>query len=232
MKKTLDTWNRLPQMEEAHNGKGPIYDLPEDQKYELQGRIIGDFEKHVAAIDWSNPEYCKLITENTKSSNYDYSNGMKEMGYGYHNTTMEQIIISEPVNEAHEFFLNIAKATRMENVEFMACKMPPGNMTPWHQDFFCSYRIRWGLDHITDEDRYQHIKRYWMPMGDWKTGHFYQSNQTIFGKWKAGELYAGPGDTPHLAVNAGTENRYFAQITGTITDDMLGSKGYEEIVID
>jgi hypothetical protein len=73
-----------------------------------------------------------------------------------------------------------------------------------------------------------------MPLEDWKNGHFYQSNKTVLWNWKAGQMFAGPGDTPHLAATAGTESRYFAQITGCIPEhgDYIGKHKYEELLIN
>jgi hypothetical protein len=180
-------------------------------------------------VDWDNPLYCKLLTDKKERVNYSYSEQMKSYGYDHSNTEMQQVIMNDKENSVHAFFISCAESTRLKNVELMVCKQPAGNITPWHQDFFCAYRERHNLD-ISDNDRYNVIKRFWMPLEDWKSGHFYQSNQTVFWGWRAGDLYAGPGDTPHLAATAGTEPRYFAQITGCVNNgDYLGKDGFETI---
>ena len=207
--------------------------VPDDQQYTLHGRIHANFAKYLSQVNWDNPLYCKLLTDKKDRVNYDYSEQMKSHGYSLDNTEMRQKIMNDLDDPVQKFFIKCAQATRLKNVELMVCVQPPGNITPLHQDFFCAYRERHGLD-IADEERYNIIKRFWMPLEDWKSGHFYQSNKTVFWNWKAGDLYAGPGDTPHLAATAGVEPRYFAQITGCIDEsgDYLGKSGFETVVID
>jgi len=231
-KKNLDHWSRVPQMIEAHNNEGPITRVPQEQKYTLHARIIADFSKYLSQVDWQDPLYCKLLTDKKDRANYNYSETMKSHGYSLDNTEMQQKIMKNDDDPAQNFFRRCAAATRLDNVEVMICMQPTGNMTPLHQDFFCAYRERWNLD-ISDDERYNRIKRFWMPLEDWKNGHFYQSNKTVFWNWKAGEMFAGPGDTPHLAATAGTEPRYFAQITGCLPEsgDYIGKNGYEELSI-
>lgn len=229
--KTLDHWSKLAEMEQAHNKQGPTTQVPLDQKYTLHGRIEADFEKYLSQVDWNDPLYCKLLTDKKERVNYSYSEQMKSYGYSYNNTEMQQKIMKDETDPVQAFFIKCAKATRLKNVELMVCMQPPGNITPWHQDFFCSYRERQNLD-ISDDERYNVIKRFWMPLEDWKTGHFYQSNNQVFWGWKAGDMYAGPGDTPHLAATAGMEPRYFAQITGCVNNgDYLGKDGFETVTI-
>lgn len=232
-KKNLDHWSRVPQMIEAHNNEGPITLVPQEQKYTLHSRIIADFSKYLSQVDWQDPLYCKLLTDKKDRANYNYSETMKSYGYSNSNTEMTQKIMKDDTDPVHGFFKKCAATTGLDNVEIMVCRQLPGNITPWHQDFMLSYRERHNMNDIPDDKIYDHCKRYWMPLEDWKNGHFYQSNKTVFWDWKAGQMFAGIGNTPHLAATAGTEPRYHAQITGCIPSngEYLGKHGYAEIVI-
>ena len=219
-------------LQQAHDNESPYAKIPPDQKYTLHGRIKADFAKYLKGIDWDDPGHWNLFTDKKERANHEYSEKLKGIGYTHSNTEMQQKIMKDDYDPGESFFLKCASATRLKDVDFIVCKQPPGNMTPWHQDFCASYRERHNLD-VSDDECYNIIKRFWMPLEDWKIGHFYQSNNTVLWGWKAGDLYTGPGNTPHLAASAGTEPRYFAQITGCVENgDYLGKDGFETIIIN
>ena len=212
-----------------------IKPVPEDQQYTLHGRIEADIAKHLEQIDWDNDHFsCKFLLSDDKDRlNYQHAQKLKSVGLVNANTNMRQKRMKDENDPAQSFFIRCAKATRLKDVEILVCRQPPGNLTPWHTDYFISYRDRNNYNDVPKETVHELFRRYWMPLEDWKSGHFYQSNRATFWGWKAGDLYSGPSDTPHLAGNAGTETRYFAQITGFMKDiDYLGKNGFETVEID
>lgn len=219
-------------MKAATQEKKLITPVPEDQKYTLHGKLEGDFAKHLLQVNWEGHGRYKLITKEKDRMNFGYSEEMKSVGYDLANTKIIQKIMKDENDPTQSFFIKCGKATRLKNVEVVINMQSPGNITPWHQDHFISYRERHNCS-MSNENLYGLYKRYWMPLEDWKSGHFFQSNNTVHVKWKAGELYAGKGDTPHLAATAGLEPRYFAQITGMIDgDDYLGKDEFETVTIE
>jgi len=122
--------------------------------------------------------------------------------------------------------------TRMKNCEVFIHKMDPARFTILHQDFYKGFRERHGYGHIGDDEVHNIVRRYWVTLQDWKSGHYYETNGNPIVGWKAGDVHTGPGYHPHLAANAGLVPRYFCVITGLMTDDMFGDKGYEEIKLE
>ena len=53
---------------------------------------------------------------------------------------------------------------------------------------------------------------------DWRSGHIMEVDDQQLTGWKAGDWVGWRYDTPHLAANLGTTDRYTLQITGTYED--------------
>lgn len=51
---------------------------------------------------------------------------------------------------------------------------------------------------------------------DWKSGHYFEINETPIVNWKAGDFILWKGSTPHLAANFGISDRYTIQLTGQV----------------
>ena len=49
---------------------------------------------------------------------------------------------------------------------------------------------------------------------NWKSGHYFEINDTPIVKWKKGDYVMRKNDVPHMAANLGRENRYTMQVTG------------------
>tara|TARA_R110000782_G_scaffold13413_3_gene39548 strand:- start:1954 stop:2568 length:615 start_codon:yes stop_codon:yes gene_type:complete len=195
------------------------------EHYTIHARILANFEKYVSQAAQKYP----APTDRKDPGEYD--NGAVENRAG---RWITQNFMKDDTDPVHSFFKRCATATGLDNVEIIVCMQQPGVATPPHQDYLYSYRKRHNLCNISDNDRYQRIKRYWMPLEDWKTGHCYQSNNKVFLNWKAGDLFTGPEDHCHSAATSGTDARHFAQITGCIptNGEYLGKHGYKEVVVD
>jgi len=190
------------------------------EHYTIHARILADFKKYLSQ---------DLSADRIEKEPSEYDTDAVENRAAH---WLAQHFMEDDTNPVHSFFKRCAAATGLDNVEIIVCIQQPGATTPMHQDFFYSYRKRHNLD-ILDNDRYHRIKRYWMPLEDWKPGHSYRSNNKVYSYWEAGDMFTGPEDHNHSASTAGTEPRYFAQITGTIPEngEYLGKNGYQEITI-
>jgi len=62
--------------------------------------------------------------------------------------------------------------------------------------------------------RNSRIWRYIFFVEDWKPGHIFEIDGTLFPNWKAGDWVAWRYDVPHMAANLGNEDRYTIQLTG------------------
>lgn len=88
-------------------------------------------------------------------------------------------------------------------------KLLPGTLVPIHEDHFINYMKYYRL---SDKAK---ISRCLLFLEDWKPGHYFEAEARSFIKWKAMDYVVWTHDTPHLGMNAGREDRYTLQITGT-----------------
>jgi len=206
-----------------------LSEFPDDICYSKVGRILNDFSTYVKQIDWqgktwfANPLYLRHTTEKNKHN---------MLGYGRENTALGHIAADnlDQVNqEVYNFIKKITDFICVDRPEAMLSSVMPGVITPLHTDLYNSYRRRQDITWIDNSNVHQLIRRYWIPLEDWKIGHFFQSNKKVITHWKAGEIYSGPSNHPHLAANAGVEPRYFLLVTGLITLDSLPIDKYTEV---
>ena len=102
-------------------------------------------------------------------------------------------------------YINLLK---WKNVSVNLYLLQTENILPLHSDHYVTYQK---LHNITDTSK---IWRAVVFMEDWKTGHYFQIENTLLPTWKAGDFVAWQYDTPHMAANIGIEPRYTMQITG------------------
>lgn len=91
---------------------------------------------------------------------------------------------------------------------YQISKMTAGMILPQHVDRYQTYRHN---NNIKDIDS---IHRIIVFLDNWQPGHYLEVNGEPFVKWQAGDWVCWQGQTPHLAVNLGKEDRYTLQITG------------------
>ena len=86
-------------------------------------------------------------------------------------------------------------------------KMETGVILPMHRDHYNTYRVKFncGMDQIN---------RVLIFLEDWKSGHYFEVENTPIMKYKAGTFVHWKGDARHMASNIGEEDRYTLQITG------------------
>jgi hypothetical protein len=89
--------------------------------------------------------------------------------------------------------------------------MPTGTVMPVHSDLYKRYIELYGL-----QGREHTIHRALMLLEDWKPGHYLEVEGQPYVNWRAGDTVEWVYDTPHMAANIGTANRYTIQITGHV----------------
>lgn len=88
-------------------------------------------------------------------------------------------------------------------------QMNTGDLLPVHRDHYLTYQR---VFNITDTSV---IWRAIVFMDDWRSGHYFDINNTPVVNWRRGDYIAWNFDVPHMAFNMGLEPRYTLQITGT-----------------
>jgi hypothetical protein len=87
-------------------------------------------------------------------------------------------------------------------------QMNTGDTLPVHRDHYITYQK---VFDITDTGV---IWRAIVFMEDWKSGHYFEIDNTPVFSWRAGDFVVWNYDVPHMAANLGIEPRYTLQITG------------------
>ncbi len=88
--------------------------------------------------------------------------------------------------------------------------MPPGTIMPEHKDTYPVYKKMLNI-----EDPNQ-VCRILVFLDDWKSGHYFEVDDTPVINWKKGDCCMWIGEAPHIAANIGRENRYTLQVTAKI----------------
>jgi len=99
-----------------------------------------------------------------------------------------------------------------ENVGLNFYKQSTLDIFPLHYDSYISYRK---LFNISDPSL---VWRCVVFLEDWKSGHYFEIDNTAFCNWKKGDYVVWNNDVQHFAANIGIEPRYTMQITGCSKD--------------
>jgi len=87
-------------------------------------------------------------------------------------------------------------------------KMNPGKILPYHIDAYVRYIDYHKLEEV------ERIHRAIIFLEDWQPGHIFEIDGYPLTNYKSGTIVVWQYDTPHLAANLGTSDRYTLQITG------------------
>ena len=129
----------------------------------------------------------------------------RELGYTQQRFTgdMYDMRFSEP-----QWVSGFRDAFPLQHFSWSVYRMRPGDVLPNHSDI---YRRFCDIYQINDP---QTIRRYVVFLEDWQSGHYFEIDGIPVVKWQAGSWACWHGDTPHLAANIGSTDRYTLQITG------------------
>ncbi len=132
----------------------------------------------------------------------------QKQGHYYAKYTGDMIDIRDGMPQ---WAIDIGEKIGLKNTGTSLYKMLPGTILPIHRDTYSLYKKVHGLpDDFTD------IARAIVFLEGWQSGHYFEIDNTPIINWKAGDIVAWYYDTPHIAANIGSTNRYTLQITGCI----------------
>lgn len=86
-------------------------------------------------------------------------------------------------------------------------KQMPGQTLPSHLDTFFTFSVNNGIEP-------KDCVRINIFLEDWKTGHYFEINETPVLQWKQGDAIMIEIEEPHLSGNMGMEPKYTMQVTG------------------
>lgn len=112
----------------------------------------------------------------------------------------------------HELPFEVEMPFEIEDeYEWFFMKLKPGMMQPVHQDY-----AEYGKEYVDGVavSNAQNVKRYWMPLQDYKRGHMFYYDNKIVTDYKAGDLFLHDGeDVWHGGGNIGHMTRYTMNLT-------------------
>lgn len=131
-------------------------------------------------------------------------------GYNAQNTRVWETTSAMPkIQMAWED--RVAKHLPLTAVESKPTLQTPGNIIPWHQDKFFSFKRQHGDTEF--------IVRFVVFLRDWATGHFLQAGDSVICHWKAGDVITWMPQRMHLSVNVGIENKWTVNYTGILKEN-------------
>jgi len=129
----------------------------------------------------------------------------KSLGHNYERYTG---LMRDQSKQLPDWCIDIAKQLPVNKFGITLYCMPPGTIMPEHKDTFIKYR------EINELSLKDNVGRAVIFLEDWKSGHYFEIDETPIINWKKGDYVLWKNDTPHMAANLGKENRYTMQITG------------------
>jgi len=150
-------------------------------------------------------EYKNLTYINKPFNDKDTIQRWKSLGHNYQNYTG---LMRDQSQKLPEWCYEVAKQLPLQNSGITLYCMTPGIIMPEHSDTFIKYREIMKLKSTDD------VGRAVVFLEDWKSGHYFEINETPIVNWRKGDYILWKNDTPHMAANLGKENRYTMQVTG------------------
>ena len=129
----------------------------------------------------------------------------KSLGHNYEKYTG---LMRDQSQQLPDWCFNVLEQIPLQKSSITLYCMSPGTIMPEHSDTFIKYREIMNLK-ITDD-----VGRAVIFLEDWKSGHYFEIDETPMVNWKKGDYVLWKNDTPHVAANLGKENRYTMQVTG------------------
>lgn len=119
-------------------------------------------------------------------------------------------VMYDSTNPIPDWCSNVAEKIGIKNPGFVFYKMKTGDIMPTHVDHFRRYC------EVFNTKR-ENVWRAIVFLDDWKSGHYFEIENTAVCNYKKGDYVIWSSDTPHAASNIGIDDRYTLQITGTLT---------------
>ena len=154
-------------------------------------------------------EYKNLTYINKPFNDRDTIERWKSLGHNYEKYTG---LMRDQSQQLPDWCFNVLEQIPLQNSLITLYCMTPGTIMPEHSDAFVKYR------EILSLKETDNVGRAVIFLEDWKSGHYFEIDETPIVDWKKGEYVLWKNDTPHMAANLGKENRYTMQVTGIYND--------------
>lgn len=152
-------------------------------------------------------EYKNLTYINKQFNNQKTIEKWKSLGHNYEKYTG---LMRDQSKQLPNWCFEVKMQIPLQNSSVTLYCMFPGTIMPEHSDTFTKYREIVNLSPTDD------VGRAVIFLEDWKSGHYFEINNTPIVDWKKGDYVLWKNDTPHIAANLGKENRYTMQVTGIL----------------
>ena len=100
-----------------------------------------------------------------------------------------------------------SKEFELKNVCSSYYKMGTGTILPNHKDTYIRYKELFNCSSID-------IERAIIFLENWKSGHYFEIENTPIIEWSTGDYVWWKSNTEHMAANIGVTDRYTLQLTG------------------
>lgn len=148
------------------------------------------------------------VTDEGRATAFESQNKKYHLaGYTKHNTKYKQ---SFPVIDPFAHF----GASLFDRCTVAVMYQMPGQVLPEHVDTFYMVSKKF---QVNPED----CIRVNIFLEDWKSGHYFEINETPILQWKQGDAIIIEKDEPHLSANNGMIPKYTMQVTG-VRDEFKG----------
>jgi hypothetical protein len=135
----------------------------------------------------------------------------KSLGHNYERYTG---LMRDQSQQLPDWCFNVLEQIPFQNSSITLYCMLPGTIMPEHNDTFIKYRELMNLD------KDDNVGRVVIFLEDWKSGHYFEIDETPIVNWKKGDYVLWENNTSHMAANLGKENRYTMQVTGRVFENI------------
>lgn len=167
----------------------------------LKNYILGNISGNII-LDFKNLYYINKPFNDQKTIEK-----WKSLGHNYDRYTG---LMRDQSQKLPDWCFNVSQQIPLQNSLITLYCMPPGTIMPEHSDAFIKYR------EIMNLKETDNVGRAVIFLEDWKSGHYFEIDETPIVNWKKGDYVLWKNDTSHMAANLGKENRYTMQITGIV----------------
>jgi len=190
------------------------------------------FFKNINTINWksvvdechqlslTHPDYYYPSVSDDKNGWEPWDDAAKErkkvsisfLDYGYRpdNTMSWKTITKKPPLEWSMHDSIVKELPFKKGAMAVPTRQDPGNTFPWHKDEFL-YQKR-----LVDAKDHHRIVRFITFFEDWKNGHYFQVENSVIIKWKAGDTIVFAPNKEHVGANVGLETKWTCNITGVL----------------
>lgn len=151
-------------------------------------------------------EYDNLEFVNRPFTDQQTVERWKKLGHNYEKYTG---LMRDQSSDLPQWCFDVKNQIPLQNSTATLYCMMPGTIMPEHTDTYLKYKQINNID-LTSKN----VSRCIVFLEDWKSGHYFEVDNTPVTNWKRGDYVLWRDDTPHIAANIGSENRYTLQITG------------------